>query len=255
MAGAIAPVGTDAAQAVIPGRLDRAPEIALQGPQVELRPIPGAGEVEPAQQFELEPDDVEVRPARADVAAAEVALEAPQADVVAAALEHRPPERARQVRLQGGQLARGELLLKGDGVGGDHRPAAAPLDPDGERSEVAERLAHPGARLDEEASATLQALGDGSCHLLLRLPVLVARALGKRTPGTDQAHGGVGQGPEEERVALAPGGLPGARGAGDHRSHRRARRRRQPLAGRVRAGLQLGVGTPLDHGEVEEVPE
>ena len=71
---------------------------------MQLGAVPGAGEVEPAQQLELESDGVEVGPARADVAAAEVALEPAQADVVAAALEHGPAERAGQVGLQGGQL-------------------------------------------------------------------------------------------------------------------------------------------------------
>lgn len=255
VACAIGPVGAGAAQAVIPGRFDGAPELALRGSQVQLHPVAGAGQVEPAQQFELEPDDVEVRPAGADVAAAEVALETPQADVVAATLEHRPSERARKMRLQGGQLSRGELLLEGDGVGRDHRPAAAPLDPDGERGEVAKRLPHPRSRLDEEASAALQALSDGPCHLLLGLPILVTRALRKRAAGTDQGNGGVGQGPEEKRVALAPNGIPGAGGAGVRRSRSSTRRRRQALAARVGAVLQFGVRAPLGHGEVEEVPE
>jgi hypothetical protein len=255
VARATPPVGTGAAQAVVPGRFDGTPEFAFQGAEMQLRPVPGAGQVEPAKQLELEPDDIEVRAVGADVATAKVALKTSQADVVAAALQHRPAEGPGEVRLQRGQLPGGELLLEGDGVGGDHGPAATPLDPEGERGEVAERLPDPRPRLHEEASAALQALGHGPCHLLLGLPILVTGALGERASGPDQAHGGVGQGPGEERLALAAGGVLGAGGGGGRRFRSWTRQRGQALAARVGSGLHLGVLPPLGRSEVEEVPE
>jgi len=82
-----------------------------------------------------------------------------EAEVVAPALEEREGARLLEQGGQKGDVLADELLLEGDGAGGDHGALEGALAEE-ERGEVGERLAHPRARLHHQAAAR----GEGALH-------------------------------------------------------------------------------------------
>jgi hypothetical protein len=195
-AAGVAPVGAGGAEAVVRHRLDALPQGLVGTGQAQLAAVAGGGLGQPAEQLELEADDVEVDGAvRAAARCGQEALPAAQADVVLAALEHRHLRRVGGEQVaEDGDVLLGELFLQGHRVGGDHRASSCALSPEGEGEQVGERLADAGAGLDEQAAAALQGLGDGAGHLDLSLPVLVALdAAGERAAGAEQGGDLVGQ--------------------------------------------------------------
>ena len=187
--------GAGAAEAVAGVRLHPLPERLLGAGESQLATVAALGLGEPAEQLELEAEDLQAQAVAAVVGGGEEALPATQREVVLPSLEDRVVDPGAEQPGDGGQLAVGELLLEVDGVGRDHRaPAGAPR-PEGERHQVGERLARARPRLDEEAAGALQGLGDGARHLQLRLAVLVSLRAGERSGGAEQLDRRRRQGP------------------------------------------------------------
>ncbi len=114
--------------------------------------------------------------------------DAVEAGVVGAALEHGVGGVDAGLVLdrldQAGQVALHELVLQGQGGGGDDHPAVV----DQGRHEVAQRLAGAGAGLDEQVLLRLQRARDGLGHLHLTRPLLPAeRGHGRRQHPGDRA--------------------------------------------------------------------
>ncbi len=93
------------------------------------------------------------------------------ADVVAAAFQHGPVERAAEVRFEKRQVLGRQLILQGLGGCGDDDVLAG----QDCRDEVAERLARAGTRLDDQMPAMSDCVVDRCGHLLLAGPLLGRR--------------------------------------------------------------------------------
>ena len=108
--------------------------------------------------------------------------DAVQAGVVGAALEHgvrrvdagQVADRLDQPR----EVALDQLVLEGQGRGGDHDPAVVQE----RRHEVGQRLAGAGAGLDEQVGAVDHRVGDRLGHLDLAGPLLATQRLDGRAP-------------------------------------------------------------------------
>ena len=109
-----------------------------------------------------------------------------QAQVVAAALEHRerrtPPEQRLERVDQPRQVAVDQLALQGDGGRGDDRAVVVRQ----HRHQVGQRLAGAGAGLHQQVLAGLEGVGDRLGHLLLAL----ARRPADRGDGGVEQRGG-----------------------------------------------------------------
>ncbi len=117
-------------------------------------------------------------------------LEAPQAQVVAETLHHRPLERLRHDRLQPRQIDARDLVLKSLGAGADHHLAPRQQ----RRHQVRHGLAGAGAGLDEQAIVALDRLGDALGHRELAGARFVAGQRRRRPARAAPARGRWGRG-------------------------------------------------------------
>ena len=175
------------AGALVAADADHPPHRVGRGP-VELGPVARVGGGHPCGDAgELRPpggaDALQLELARRLVVQLAQPLEA---DVVAAALEHRPVEARRQHRVEERQVLAGQLVLQRLGRRG-HDDAGTARD-GGE--EVGERLAGPRAGLHDEVAARGDGLADQLGHLLLAGTLLGSRQLGR----DGGQRGGVGHG-------------------------------------------------------------
>ncbi len=103
-----------------------------------------------------------------------------QAGVVAPALEHRVGGSAAQCVLgagqQGGEVALDQLMLQGQGRGGDHHPVVVQQ----RGNQVGQRLAGARTRLHEQVLTGLQRPLHRQRHLLLAGPMLTAQRVDRR---------------------------------------------------------------------------
>ena len=89
---------------------------------------------------------------------------------------------------QPGEVALDELVLQGEGRGGDDDALVV----EHRRDEVAQRLAGAGAGLDEEVAALLHRLGDLGRHLHLAVALLPAEGGDRRAQHLADGRGGSG---------------------------------------------------------------